>query len=115
MPRVISVHEYVLKPGVDEMAFEQALRRAEAEGLLELPGLVGRHFVKGLRGARQGQYAAIWVYSSRQAWEALWGPVDRPRSPEDYPDNWKVWENRVLERFLDRQPDHIQYTSYEEI
>jgi hypothetical protein len=115
VPHVISIHEYVLKPGVDEVAFEHALRKAEGDGLLELPGLVGHHFVKGLRGVRRGHYAAIWVYSSREAWEALWGAVDRPRSPEEYPENWKVWENQVLDQFLDRDSDRIHYTAYEEI
>lgn len=115
MPRVISVHEYVLKPGVDEATFEQALHKAESDGLLDLPGLVDHHFVRGLRGARLGRYAAIWVYSSLEAWEALWGPVDQPHSPEEYPENWKVWENKVLARFLDSHPDRIHYTSYQEI
>lgn len=115
MARVVSVHEYTLKHGVDEAAFEHALRDAEAAGLLNIPGLVSHHFVKGLRGARRGCYAAIWIYNSREAWEALWGSVDHPRSPKEYPENWKVWEKQVLARFLDRDPDSIQYTSYEEI
>jgi hypothetical protein len=115
MPRVISVHEYRLKPGVDHREFEDAILKAEADGLLKLPGLMGYHFVKGLRGARQGLYAAIWVYSSRDAWEALWGPLEQPRSPEEYPEKWQVWENQVLAQFLDQDPDRIQYTSYEEI
>ncbi len=115
MGRVISVHEYTLKPGVDEAAFESAIHQAEREGLLQLPGLVGYHFIRGLRGARRDHYAAIWVYLSLDAWETLWGPVDEPISPEEYPENWKVWEGQVLAEFLDGEPDRIIYTAYEEI
>ncbi len=47
MGRIISIHEYDLKPGIDLQQFEQALHDAEARGLLRLPGLVG-----GLEGLR---------------------------------------------------------------
>jgi hypothetical protein len=50
MGRIISIHEYDLKPGVDLQQFEQALRDAEARGLPQLPGLMAHHFVKGARG-----------------------------------------------------------------
>ena len=50
MACVISVHEYVLRPSVDEGAFERAIQEAEQRGLLELPGLVEHYFVKGIRG-----------------------------------------------------------------
>ena len=33
MARVISIHEYDLKPGADVAAFEQAVRDAERRGL----------------------------------------------------------------------------------
>ncbi len=115
MSRVISVHEYHLKPGVDPAAFEAALARAKNSGLLQLPGLERVHFVKGLRGKRRGQYAAIWIYRSREEWEKLWGKVDRPIPPEHYPENWKKWEQEILAPFLDRDPDKIDFTSYEEL
>ncbi len=115
MALVISIHEYSLKPGVEEFAFEAALSRARESGLLNLPGLEKVYFVKGLRGRRQGKYAAIWIYRSRQDWEKLWGPVDRPIAPEQYPDNWKQWEQEVLAPFLDRDPDRIDFTSYQEL
>jgi hypothetical protein len=73
MPRVISVHEYDLKPDVQEAAFENALHDAERRGLLELPGLTGHYFLRGLKGARRGAYTAIWIFESREAWERLWG------------------------------------------
>ena len=113
MACVISVHEYVLRPSADEGAFECAIQEAERRGLLELPGLVEHRFLKGIRGARRGCYAAVWIYESKEAWEALWGPVDGPRSKDEYPENWLIWEDGVLAPFLDRDPDKIRYTSYE--
>lgn len=115
MSRVISVHEYTLKPGVNAAEFEAAIQTARARGLLSLPGLEACYLVKGLRGHRQGRYAAIWVYASREAWERLWGPPDQPRPWQDYPANWQVWETQVLAPFLDREPDQITFTAYEEL
>ena len=115
MPRVISVHEYVLKPGVDVDQFEHAILEARDRGLFELPGLVECVFVKGIRGTRKDQYAAIWIYASERAWIDLWGPVGQPRSKDDYPPTWKTWEDDVLAPFLDRNPDEIIFTSYMEI
>lgn|SRR5574340_873592 len=114
MPRIFGIHEYVLKPGVDGKDFEQAIRHAEARGLFKLPGLVERYFLKGIKGERTGSYAAIWVFESRGAWEGLWGTPDQPLTKRDYPENWKVWENEVLTPFLDREPDAIAFTDYEE-
>jgi hypothetical protein len=113
MAAIISVHEYVLKPGADESRFEQALQDAAARGLVRLPGLIGFHFVKGIKGVRQGGYAAIWVYESRAAWEALWGTPERPRAAKDYPATWHVWEDEVLAPFLYQDPDRISFTTYE--
>jgi len=113
--RVISVHEYDLKPGSDPQAFERAVRRAEAIGLLELPGLLEHYLVKGRKGSRCDQYAAVWIYESRAAWERLWGPPDNPRTEQDYPENWKIWEQEILAPFLVNDPDAIRFTTYEEL
>ena len=115
MGRIISIHEYDLKPGIDLQQFEQALRDAEARGLLRLPGLVAHHFVKGAKGLRRGAYAALWIYESREAWERLWGSPERPRGPQDCPDTWKVWEEELLAPFLKHHPDAIRFTAYEEL
>ncbi|KPK82449.1 MAG: hypothetical protein AMS25_02405 [Gemmatimonas sp. SM23_52] len=115
MAKIVSIHEYHLKPGVETEQFEQALREASQRGLFELPGLVKHRFLKGIRGSRRGEYAALWVYESRAAWERLWGPVYRPRPKHDYPDNWRIWEDEVLAAFLDRDPDRIRFTAYEEL
>jgi hypothetical protein len=115
MTRVISVHEYELKPGVTDAAFEQAIRDAERRGLFALPGLAAHHIVRGLKGHRRGRYAAIWIFDSVEAWEALWGPVDAPRPPADYPETWRVWEQEVLAPLLNQDPDTIRFTSYTEV
>ena len=57
MARVISIHEYDLRPDTDEAAFEHAIRDAERRGLFGLAGLVEHHFLKGIKGARRGAYA----------------------------------------------------------
>lgn len=112
---MISVHEYELKPGCDPLLFEQTLREAERRGLFDLPGLTAHHFVKGVKGARRNAYAAVWVYESREAWEQLWGTLDRPRRPEEYPETWRVWEQELLAPALNGDPDAIRFTAYEEL
>jgi hypothetical protein len=115
MSKVISIHEYILKPGVSERRFVNTILNAKERGLLRLPGLVDYYLVKGIRGFRNGLYAAVWIYESKGAWESLWGPIDKPLSKTDYPQNWKVWENEVLFPFLDQDPDKIKFTSYQEL
>ncbi|RMF86486.1 MAG: hypothetical protein D6736_15030 [Nitrospinota bacterium] len=114
MARIISVHEYLLRPESNEAEFRQALLAAQRRGLLRLPGLVEHHFLQGIKGAGRGQYAALWIYESREAWERLWGSPDQPRQREEYPENWKIWEEEVLAPFLQQDPDQIRFTAYEE-
>ena len=115
MARMISIHEYELKPGTDPERFEQTLREAEAQGLFDLPGLTSHHFVKGVKGARRDAYAAIWVYESRDVWERLWGTPEHPKTPTEYPEQWRLWENQFLRPVLSTDPDAIRFTSYEEL
>ncbi len=114
MAKIISVHEYLLKPGISAKQFEEAINKARKEGLLKLPGLSNFHFLKGIRGVRKGKYTAIWIYESLIDWEKLWGPINRPKLKQDYPENWKIWENEVLTPFLISDPDKITFTSYQE-
>jgi hypothetical protein len=113
MSRIVSIHEYELKLGADAELFERAIGDAEARGLLRLPGLTAHCFVRGLKGARSGRYAAIWTYESREAWERLWGPPGNPKRWHDYPESWRTWEAEVLAPFLAQHPDAIRYTAYE--
>lgn len=114
MVRIISIHEYDLKPDVTEEQFEQAIRNAEARGVLQLPGLVAYHVVKGVKGVRRGAYTIIWIYASQEAWEHLWGTPEQPRGPQDYPENWRVWEEEILASLLAQHPDAIRFTAYAE-
>jgi hypothetical protein len=114
MGKIISIHEYELKSGVNREEFEQAVQEARNQGLFQLPGLVEFHFIKGIRGVRKDKFCAVWVYESREAWERLWGPIDIPQKKNDYPENWKKWENEVLAPFLSTDPDKINFTAYEE-
>jgi hypothetical protein len=115
MTKIISVHEYILKPNVDPDRFEQVISDARDKGILGIAGLERVAFIKGIRGERYNLYAAIWFYESEEAWESLWGPVGHPRAKEDYPHTWRVWEDEVLAPFLDRDPDRITFTTYKEI
>lgn len=113
MPHIISIHEYTLKPDVEAAAFERAVKRAREQGLLQIPGLSEFHFLKGVKGTRRGQYAALWVYESREAWESVWGPPERSKSKAEYPRNWQIWEDEVLAPYLVSDPDRIVFTAYE--
>jgi hypothetical protein len=115
MGRIISIHEYELKANTIESDFERSIIEAKKQGILQLPGLVDYYFVKGIRGFRNKKYAAIWIFEHREAWENLWGPVDHPRKKKDYPENWKIWEEKILTPYLICDPDKIVFTSYEEI
>ena len=115
MTKIISVHEYILKPSVEEGSFKRAILEAEERGLFQLPGLASYHIVRGIKGSRAGGYAAIWIYENRQAWERLWGSPDHPRERDDYPVNWRIWEDEVLSSFIMQEPDQIQFTAYEEL
>ena len=112
---VISIHHYTLAPGVNEADFEAAVKSAQVRGLLDLSGLVGHHFVKGIKGARHGELSAIWLYQNRAAWEALWGAPDAPKSRGEYPESWLAFEDEVLAPMLAIEPEAIEFTSYEEI
>jgi hypothetical protein len=115
MARIISIHEYDLRLGINPARFEQALRDAETRGLFDLPGLTAHHFVKGVKGARPHAYAAVWVYESREAWERLWGTPEQPREPTEYPAKWRIWEEELLGPILSGHPDAIRFTAYEEL
>jgi len=115
MPKVVSVHEYRLKPEVNPQDFEDAIMKASQEDLLQLPGLSEYFLLKGIRGDRLDQYTAVWIFESEESWSELWGPVGQPLDKIDYPVNWKIWEEQVLAPFLCQDPDQIRFTAYREI
>jgi len=114
MAKVISIHEYKLKSGISSEQFENAVENARSRGLFDLPGMMGYHFLKHIRGTRKVEYAAIWIYEDRDSWEKLWGKADNPIKKENYPQKWKIWENEILAPLLTQNPDHIFYAAYEE-
>ena len=114
MKRVISVHEYELKNSISGGQFEAAVENARKRELFDLPGLMKYYFLKRIRGTREVEYIAIWIYESRAAWERLWGKADSPLKKEDYPEKWKIWEDEILAPLLAQDPDRIDYAAYEE-
>lgn len=110
---IVSVHHYELNDEATERAFRDAVREAERRGLFDLPGLVEYRFLYGVKGARDGRFAAKWTYESREAWTDLWGPVDDAVPRDEYPERWLVWEDELLAPVLDGHPDDVEYTSYE--
>lgn len=115
MSRIVSIHEYVLKAGADPKEFEASVQNAKSQGMLELPGLIDVRFLKGIKGARHLHYGSLWLYESREAWEALWGTPDHPIPPEEYSSNWKAWETEVLAPYLTENPDQVTFTAYIEL
>jgi hypothetical protein len=115
MPRILSIHEYELAPHANSDEFEAALRTAREKGIPELPGLEDYYLLEEIKGARRDRYTAVWIYESRDAWTALWGTPDDPVPKEDYPENWKTWEDEVLAPHLSSDPDAIRFTSYREL
>ena len=112
---ITSIHDYELAASATPEEFREAVRKAERRECFDLPGLVEYRFLRGVKGVRRDAFAAIWTYESREAWEALWGPVDDPVPKTDYPASWKVWEDDLLAAVLAGDPDEIEYTSYEAI
>ena len=115
MPRVISMHEYILKEGISGKDFEHAVQLARQLELFELPGITSCTFLHGMRGKRHGMYAAVWIYDSLESWEAMWGVLDQPIPKSEYPKSWQIWEQEILSPLLDRPPDEIEFTAYLEL
>lgn len=111
--QVISVHLYSLREGVTLEQLREAAREAAQRGLFDLPGLIHWWFAEHIKGSLPGRASAFWVYRSRGAWEALWGTLENPVAPPDYPETWVIWEQEYLGRLLDRAADSIVYGSYQ--
>ena len=115
MARVISVHEYELPRGVLPAEFSAAIAAARERGLFEVPGLMAVRFARTLRTRRRQTYAAMWVYESREAWEALWTSSGQPVPMDARTGAWPGWENEILASLLEHEPNTISYTAYEEL
>lgn len=111
---IVSVHHYELAASADASDFRDAVAEATDRGLFEaVPGLTDYRIGQGIKGARTGKFAAVWIYESKTTWEDTWGAVDDPVSPSEYPEEWRIWEDELLDPVLADDPDEIEYTSYE--
>jgi hypothetical protein len=111
---VVSIHHYELAESADRSDFRDAVSEAVSRGLFEaIPGLVEFRIGHGIKGARTGKFAAVWIYEDTAAWVDVWGPADDPVPKSDYPDPWRTWEDELLAPVLADDPDRIEYTSYE--
>ena len=115
MTKVISVHHYPLQPGVTAQQFQSVIKEAQELRLFELPGLEAYSFLQGIKGEELDCWIALWIYSSRSAWEQLWGTPLNPKSKHEYPRQWLRWEDELLAPLLIGDPDSIRFTSYEQI
>ena len=115
MTKIISIHEYTLKSNVTENQFKAAIQRAQKRQLFRLPGLEDVRFLRGIKGKQRGHIVAIWTYESKEMWQQCWGSPEQPIRRDEYPEQWKIWEDEFLSPLLDRDPDQIDYTAYEEI
>ena len=105
---------WIYSPNSEGVDFENAVQEAHRPGLLQFAGLEEFHFVRGIRGAQGGCYGTIWIYEGNETLEMLWGSVVKPLSRRDYPEKWKIWEQKALSQFLEDDPDKIRFTVYEE-
>ncbi len=116
MIEITSIHRYKLAETATPSEFYDAVAEAVDRGLFEqISGLVDYQILRGVKGKRADEFAAVWMYESRKAWRDVWGPVDDPVPKTDYPEEWLVWEDELLEPILAEDPDEIEYTSYEVI
>jgi hypothetical protein len=112
--KVISIHSYQFKPGITTRDITDAISKARELELFDLPGLESYCFMIGIKGQAESQWSAIWVYSSRESWEQLWGAISNPKKKAQYPENWLRWEDELLAPLLDGDPDEINFTAYEQ-
>ncbi|TAK23892.1 MAG: hypothetical protein EPO26_07420 [Chloroflexota bacterium] len=112
MARIIGVHELDLKPDADRAVFESVVRREIAELGLAMPGLVERRFLIGVKEARKGQHAMLWVFESQAAHEALFGTESEPLPG---PEAFLRYEAAIAPFLAAPSPDRIRFTDYLEI
>lgn len=114
MTKIMSIHEYKLKEGLSRRQFEAAVEDARKRRLFSLPGFIEYHLLRRIRGTRDIEFAAIWIYENRVSWAKLWGKADAPIKKEKYPEQWRIWEDEILAPLLAQDPDRIDYAAYEE-
>ncbi|MGY0218895.1 hypothetical protein ACWJJH_16130 [Endozoicomonadaceae bacterium StTr2] len=106
---VICLHEHELISGADISAYEREV--SETICSLDIPGLLEARLLKGFKGERGGKYAVLWIFESPEAIADNFGTLENPRWPEP----WLHYENKVLAKYLDCEPDTICFTDYLEV
>lgn len=106
MSQIFAVHEHELRTGVSSDQYEQEVK--EALQNFRVPGLLGAYHLKGIKGKRDQKYGVLWIFEDEQALINNFGTPGNPKCPKD----WLYYENQVLSKFLDRDPDTIDYTDY---
>lgn len=109
MQSVFAIHEHELKPECDIEQYEKEVRAAVEE--MNIPGLLGAHFLKGFKGERSGRYAVLWIFENEEAILNNFGTPDNPK----WPDKWLIYENKILAKYLICHPDKIKFTDYKMI
>lgn len=113
---ITSIHHYELAESAEPSDFFEAVSAAMDRELFEnIPGLVDYQIGHGIRGGRTEKFVAVWMYEDLEAWTDVWGPVGDPVPKSEYPDEWLIWEDELLEPILAENPDEIEFTSYEVI
>jgi hypothetical protein len=77
MAKVYGIHVLELNPGVTGEEYEQFMAGEGAALLQAFPG-VKLYILKGDRGARAGQYAALWEFDSVEVRDQMFPRVDGP-------------------------------------
>jgi len=81
MGRIISIHEYDLKPGLTSSSLSKPCATLK-HGVAPAPRARGSLFCQRGERCPPRAYAALWIYESREAWERLWA-ARAARGPQD--------------------------------
>lgn len=109
MVRIIAIHEYELREGINHEEFERMLKEKLKD--LNMEGLISKHTLKGYKGERKGKYAVLWIFESQEMLEKLFGTENEPLKG---PPSFMAYEN-FLRKYIERDPTQITYTDYWDI
>ncbi|MCX6048405.1 MAG: hypothetical protein NT075_25155 [Chloroflexi bacterium] len=101
-----AIHEHELRPDVDPARYESDVAAALQQ--MQVPGLLQAIHLKGFHGERAGRYTVLWIFENAEALTHNFGTAEQRKFPAD----WLYYENEILARYLDRDPDTIDYTDY---
>lgn len=103
---IYAMHEHELRSGVDITGYENDVAAALQQ--MKVSGLLQAVHLKGFHGKRNNRYAVLWIFENAEALTLNFGTPEQRK----FPDDWLHYENVILARYLDRDPDTIDYTDY---